>query len=159
MICLRRLLVACMKEKTSIAILIIIGLWVSFEIAYIYRLTSVERVKTRVAVKLGIGANRLYLSLPKGSYVCAFSNTPELTPSFTAGPSNSKERQPDTVILRDGRELVSKANVQWIKFNVKDNRYSAVEIQTSMQQESKEPTYLVVGGGLLKKARGHYFLT
>ena len=129
-----------------VLILVLLGVWIPIEVAYIHRLTSAERVKTRIAVKLTGGTNHLYLSLPRGSYVCAFSNEPELKPAFTAAPSNSKEIQPDTVILRDGRTLVSKKNTQWVKFHVTDNNYSVVEIQTVVPQESRGAVYLVVGG-------------
>jgi hypothetical protein len=134
-----------LMKNFVILIIVLVGVWASLEIAYVYRLTSTERVKTRIAVKLGIGTNHLYLSLPRGGYICAFSNTPELKPSFTAGPSGNKEIQSDTTIQRDGRTL-AKANTQWIKFHVNDNNYSVVEITTSVRQESKEPVYLIVGG-------------
>ena len=135
-----------MKLKFLAVILIALVLWIPYEAAYVYRLSSRERVMTKGAVQLSAGINHLYLSLPRGAYVCAFSNTPDLKPSFSASPSVHKAIHTDTTILRDGRPLVPKSNAQWLKFHVKNDSYSVVEIETAVQQESGNPVYLIVGG-------------
>lgn len=134
-----------MRLKLFTVIIAVIVLLIPFEMAYIYRLSSKERVMTRGAVLLKPGMNRLYLSLPRGSYVCAFSVDPNLTPSFTASPNDRREIHVNTEIIRGGRRIVN-SDAQWIKFNVKDDGYSVVDIEITVQQESANPVYVIIGG-------------
>jgi len=135
-----------MKLKALLLLAAIVGVWVSFEVAYVYRLASTERVLTKVAVKLSAQEDDVYLTLPRGSYVCAFANTPDMSPAFSGTARNTTQGTVDTTISCDGRTLAAKNNAQWLTFRVRDDNYSVIDIHTSVHPNSNEPLYLIVGG-------------
>ena len=134
-----------MLKTIKVLAVISLVLFSSREVVYLFRAISRERVLTRVSVRLEPGANRLYLSLPRGHYLCGLFNEPNLRLSFDrTTASGSKNLQSEIKIASEGKDLVPKTNLQVVKFIVSDYSYPTVEISATVPTEYKEPVYLIV---------------
>ena len=136
-----------MKTKVfTIGAIVVLCLWASFEFAYISRIISDERVRTKGAFKVELGTNYLYLSLPKGSYQCGFYNNVDMKNAFNVESGDDREQRAEIEVSQGGRTLVPQANTHWTSFHINDNDYAVVEIQTILKQKMSKPVYLIVGG-------------
>ena len=94
------------------------------------RLTRVERVRSGISLKLKSGQNQIFLALPEGVYLCTITDSPQTGATSSIRTTTEERGGLTTTILQNGQTLVAGTNGLFIKFQIKDDEYSPVEVRT-----------------------------
>jgi hypothetical protein len=110
------------------------------------RVVRAERVNTRGAVLLHDGSNRVVVQLPKGHYLCSVAESPEACWSAEVpGVSGPSTRIVMGIVLDDDLRL-STTNSPIIRFQIKDDRFRPVILDTHVDNIPAEGLYLGIRG-------------